>query len=51
MDAGDRDLGSGGVSLLDPNVFKGKNGVSRLALTIGKNGKVFGLFSIRLLPF
>ena len=40
MDAGDRDLGSGGVSLLDPTVFKGKNGVARLAVTIGKNGKV-----------
>lgn len=40
MDAGDRDLGSGGVSLLDPTVFKGKNGVARLAITIGKNGKV-----------
>lgn len=41
MDAGDRDLGSGGVALLDPTVFKGKNGVARLAITIGKNGKVF----------
>ena len=40
MDAGDRDLGSGGASLLDPTVFKGTNGVSRLAVTIGKNGKV-----------
>ena len=40
MDAGDRDLGSGGVSLLDPSVFKGTNGVTRLATTIGKNGKV-----------
>ena len=40
MDAGDRDLGSGGVALLDPTVFKGTNGVNRLALTIGKNGKV-----------
>ena len=39
MDAGDRDLGSGGVSLLDPTVFKG-TGVSRIAITIGKNGKV-----------
>lgn len=42
MDAADRDLGSGGVSLLDPSVFKGRNGVSRLAITIGKNGKVCG---------
>lgn len=40
MDAGDRDLGSGGVALLDPSVFKGKNGVARLGVTIGKNGKV-----------
>ena len=40
MDAGDHDLGSGGVALLDPNVFKGKNGIARLAITIGKNGKV-----------
>ena len=40
MDAGDRDLGSGGVSLLDPTVFKGTNGISRLAITVGKNGKV-----------
>ncbi|KAH0556915.1 hypothetical protein GP486_005298 [Trichoglossum hirsutum] len=41
MDAGDRDLGSGGVALLDPTVFKGTNGVSRLAVTIGKNGKAY----------
>ncbi|MCJ1425454.1 hypothetical protein MMC29_003353 [Sticta canariensis] len=41
MDAGDRDLGSGGVALLDPNVFKGKNGIARLAITIGKNGKAY----------
>ena len=40
MDAGDRDLGSSGVTLLDPTVFKGTNGISRLAVTIGKNGKV-----------
>lgn len=39
MDAGDRDLGSGGCALLDPSVFKG-TGVSRVAVTIGKNGKV-----------
>ena len=49
MDAGDRDLGSGGVTLLDPTVFKGKNGVGRLALTIGKNGKVH--FKRRLVIF
>ncbi|KAL8887519.1 MAG: hypothetical protein Q9215_004914 [Flavoplaca cf. flavocitrina] len=41
MDAGDRDLGSGGVALLDPNVFKGTNGVTRVAVTIGKNGKAY----------
>ncbi|KAI4139521.1 MAG: hypothetical protein L6R39_006249 [Caloplaca ligustica] len=41
MDAGDRDLGSGGVALLDPAVFKGTNGVSRIAVTIGKNGKAY----------
>ncbi|KAL9597005.1 MAG: hypothetical protein Q9219_005431 [cf. Caloplaca sp. 3 TL-2023] len=41
MDAGDRDLGSGGVSLLDPSVFKGTNGVSRIAVTAGKNGKAY----------
>lgn len=40
MDAGDRDLGSGGVALLDPTVFKG-TGVSRIAVTIGKNGKAY----------
>lgn len=38
MDAGDRDLGSGGVTLLDPDVFKGA-GVSRIGLSMGKNGK------------
>jgi iron transport multicopper oxidase len=38
MDAGDRDLGSGGVALLDPTVFNGA-GVSRIAVSIGKNGK------------
>lgn len=41
MDAGDRDLGSGGVALLDPSVFKGTNGVTRMAVTIGKNGKAY----------
>jgi iron transport multicopper oxidase len=38
MDAGDRDLGSSGVTLLDPNVFKGA-GVARIAAVMGKNGK------------
>ncbi len=41
MDAGDRDMGSGGVALLDPSVFKGTNGVTRMAITIGKNGKAY----------
>ncbi|KAI4172140.1 MAG: hypothetical protein LQ348_006819, partial [Seirophora lacunosa] len=41
MDAADRDLGSGGVTLLDPSVFKGTNGVRRMAITIGKNGKAY----------
>ncbi|PQE05793.1 wsc domain-containing protein [Rutstroemia sp. NJR-2017a BVV2] len=40
MDAGDRDLGSGGVALLDPTVFFG-TGVSRMAIVIGKNGKSY----------
>lgn len=40
MDAGDRDLGSGGIVLPDPSVFSG-GGVSRLAIAVGKNGKVY----------
>ncbi|CAG8961012.1 hypothetical protein HYFRA_00002552 [Hymenoscyphus fraxineus] len=40
MDAGDRDLGSGGVTLLDPDVFKGA-GVSRIGIALGKNGKAY----------
>lgn len=40
MDAGDRDLGSSGVTLLDPTVFKG-TGVSRIAVTLGKNSKAY----------
>ncbi|TVY32992.1 WSC domain-containing protein [Lachnellula subtilissima] len=40
MDAGDRDLGSSGVTLLDPAVFSG-TGVSRIAITVGKNGKAY----------
>ncbi|KAG9248661.1 hypothetical protein BJ878DRAFT_572187 [Calycina marina] len=40
MDAGDRDLGSGAVSLLDPTVFK-CTGVFRIAVTVGKNAKVY----------
>ncbi|KAF2492456.1 WSC-domain-containing protein [Lophium mytilinum] len=37
MDAGDRDLGSGGVCLPDPKTFSG-GGIARLAITCGKNG-------------
>lgn len=40
MDAGDQDLGSGGVVLLDPGTFKG-TGVSKMAVTCGKNGKIY----------
>lgn len=40
MDGGDQDFGSGGISLLDPTVFKGA-GVSRIGVTSGKNGKVY----------
>lgn len=40
MDAGDRDLGSGGVCLPDPSVFSGA-GVNRLAITCGKNAKCY----------
>lgn len=42
MDAGDRDLGSGSISLPDPATFSG-GGVSRLAIAAGKNGKVYVL--------
>lgn len=38
MDAGDRDLGSAGVALLDATVFRG-TGVSKMAVSVGKNGK------------
>ncbi|KAL8769544.1 MAG: hypothetical protein Q9209_004475 [Squamulea sp. 1 TL-2023] len=41
MDAGDRDLGSGDVALLDPSVYRGTNGVTRITVTIGKNGKAY----------
>ncbi|KAL9602500.1 MAG: hypothetical protein Q9219_001794 [cf. Caloplaca sp. 3 TL-2023] len=40
MDGGDQDFGSGGVALLDPGTFKGV-GVSRIAVTSGKNGKIY----------
>jgi len=42
MDGGDQDFGSGGVSLLDPNTFKGGD-VQRVALAAGKNGKIYVL--------
>ncbi|KAL9113797.1 MAG: hypothetical protein Q9227_002243 [Pyrenula ochraceoflavens] len=40
MDGGDQDFGSGGISLLDPTVFKG-TGVARIGVTSGKNGKIY----------
>lgn len=40
MDGADKDLGSGGVALLDPTVFSG-TGVGRIAVSIGKNGKCY----------
>ncbi|MCJ1290151.1 hypothetical protein MMC34_001687 [Xylographa carneopallida] len=40
MDGGDQDFGSGGIILLDPTVFHG-TGVNRMAVTGGKNGKVY----------
>ncbi|KAK8208030.1 hypothetical protein M8818_004068 [Zalaria obscura] len=40
MDGGDQDFGSGGVSLLDPTVFTG-GGVRQIAITTGKNGKIY----------
>ncbi|KAK0100032.1 hypothetical protein ONS95_013153 [Cadophora gregata] len=42
LDNADRDLGSGGVALLDPNTFNG-NGVARIAVTVGKNGVCYVL--------
>ena len=39
-DGGDQDFGSGGIALLDPTVFQG-TGVSRLGVTVGKNGKIY----------
>ncbi|MCJ1242521.1 hypothetical protein MMC14_010529, partial [Varicellaria rhodocarpa] len=40
LDGGDEDFGSGGIALLDPTVFKG-TGVSKIAVTAGKNGKIY----------
>ncbi|KAB5549639.1 hypothetical protein GE09DRAFT_180398 [Coniochaeta sp. 2T2.1] len=42
MDAGDQDLGSSGLALLDASTFKTST-VSRLAVTVGKNSKVYVL--------
>lgn len=40
LDGGDQDFGSGGIALLDPGTFKG-TGVSRIAVTSGKNDKIY----------
>lgn len=40
LDGGDQDFGSGGIALLDPTVFYG-TGVSKMAVTAGKNGKIY----------
>jgi hypothetical protein len=40
MDGGDQDFGSGGIVLLDPGTFHGA-GVNKMAVTAGKNGKVY----------
>lgn len=40
LDGGDQDLGSSALSLLDPTVFHG-TGVSKMAVTAGKNGKTY----------
>ncbi|KAK1982637.1 WSC domain-containing protein [Colletotrichum cereale] len=40
LDAGDRDVGSSGLAVLDPSVFKGA-GVSRIGVTAGKKGRTY----------
>jgi len=40
LNGGDRDFGSSGLALLDPTVFYG-NGISRIAIAGGKDGKVY----------
>ncbi|RKU48393.1 hypothetical protein DL546_009359 [Coniochaeta pulveracea] len=40
LDAADQELGSSGLALLDPTVFKTST-VSRLGVTVGKNSKVY----------
>ncbi|CZR61108.1 related to glyoxal oxidase precursor [Phialocephala subalpina] len=42
MDGGDQDFGAGGLVLLDSSTFTG-GGVSKMAVTAGKNGKVYVL--------
>lgn len=42
MDAADQDFGSGGLVLLDPATFSG-GGVNKVAVTAGKNGKIYVL--------
>ena len=42
MDGGDQDFGSGGIVLLDSGTFKG-TGVTKMAVTVGKSGKVYFL--------
>ena len=40
MDSGDQDFGPSAPTLLDPTVFRG-SGVSKMAVTAGKNGKTY----------
>ncbi|KAF9873872.1 hypothetical protein CkaCkLH20_08606 [Colletotrichum karsti] len=40
LDAGDRDVGSSGLCVLDPAIFKG-TGVNRMCVTAGKKGRVY----------
>lgn len=42
MDGGDQDYGSGGIVLLDDTVFSG-GGINKIAITAGKNGKIYVL--------
>jgi hypothetical protein len=42
LEGSDADFGAGGVVLLDPGTFNG-NGVSKMAVTAGKSGKVYVL--------
>ncbi|KAK2042793.1 WSC domain-containing protein [Colletotrichum somersetense] len=40
LDSGDRDVGSSGLAVLDPSVFKGA-GVNRIGVTAGKKGRTY----------